>query len=98
MADLIPEPPKGAAGWLDLLKKANDYNIVSLISAAIIGYAYWTAQDKWEKRLEASEARTRAALTACSNSVVGEGWKTREEVRKKARELRQAVTPDGSVP
>ncbi len=97
----IPEPPKAASGWLELLKKANDYNLVSLIAAGIIAYAYWTSQAKWEKRLDDSEARTRAALVSCASVARDESSKTRAEVRKQAAEVQQTLgapnTPDGGA-
>lgn len=84
----VPEPSKAASGWLELLKKANDYNLIPLLLAAAVGYAYWTDKADAKKSLEASEARTRAALIACTDKVTGESSKTREEVRKKVTELR----------
>ncbi len=86
--DNVPEPPKAASGWLSLLKQANDLNIVPLIGMAVVGYLFWQSGQDHKKQLEASEARTRAALIACTDRITGESSKTRDEVRKKATELR----------
>lgn len=95
--DQIPEPPKAATSWLDLLDKANRLNLIPLLLAIAIGWAYWKTLD----RLEASEARTRAALAACSGNaqaVREESSKTREVVRAKSAELQQAIGVPSAAP
>lgn len=92
MAD-VPEAPKGASSWLDLLDKANRLNLIPLLLALAIGYAYWTSQANAQKRQDEAEARTRAALERCAGIASSEGSRTREEVRRKAGEVRQAIQP-----
>jgi len=86
-----PTTPEGAAKWLDLLKKANDYNLIPIILAIAIGYAYWTSQAQWTQRLDQSEARTRAALERCTSETRAEHRKTREELAKEADAVKREI-------
>lgn len=87
----VPAPPSSASSWLDLLDKANRLNIVPIIACAVMGYLFWKSNQDNEARLAAAEARTRAALVACSGSVREESSRTREEVRKKAADLQGVI-------
>jgi hypothetical protein len=93
MTATLPEPPKAAGSWLDLLDKANRLNVIPILLAATVVYFYWADKAQARADLAAAESRTREALSECRASASAEHKRTREEVRAKAADLKRELAP-----